>query len=54
VSEHANLPLQSLQFPLIHPNFVLPDQEADRYIASEQLAPTFAKRQLRKLRKLFK
>ncbi len=54
VSEHANLPLQSVQFPLIHPNFVLPDQEADRYIASEQLAPPFAKRQLRKLRKLFK
>ena len=52
VSEHANLPTQPLHFPLIHPDFVLPHLDADLFISREQIAPSFFKRQLRKLRKL--
>lgn len=52
VSKHADLPLQPMQFPMVHPNFVLPDVEADTYIAKEQIAPSFMKRQWRKICKL--
>ena len=52
VGVHANLPTQPLSFPLQHPVFVLPDLAADRYIADDQLAPSFFKRKWRRLMRM--
>jgi hypothetical protein len=52
VGVHANLPTQAIEFPLRHPAFVLPNIEADRYIASDQLAPSFYTRQWRRIKRL--
>jgi hypothetical protein len=52
VGVHANLPTQAIEFPLRHPSFVLADIEADRYIATDQLAPSFYKRQWRRIKRL--
>jgi hypothetical protein len=52
VGVHANLPTQAIEFPLRHPTFVLPNIEADRYIASDQLAPSFYTRQWRRIKRL--
>ena len=49
---HANMKVQAMQFPLKHPAFVLADPNADQYIADEQLAPSFIKRQLRRVKRL--
>jgi hypothetical protein len=48
----ANLPTQTIEFPLQHPIFVIPDLEADRFIATDQLAPTFYTRQVRRIKRL--
>jgi hypothetical protein len=53
VGEHANMPTASIDFPLVHPQFVLANTEADRFISEEQIAPSFFKRQLRRLKKYF-
>lgn len=53
VGVHANMPTQPIQFPLEHPMFVLADIEADRYIAQDQLAPSFMKRKWRRLQRTF-
>jgi hypothetical protein len=53
VGVHANLPTQAITFPLSHPNFVLPNVDADRYIANDQLAPPFYVRKWRGLKRLF-
>jgi hypothetical protein len=53
VGVHANLPTQAITFPLVHPTFVLQDIEADRYIASTQLAPSPVIRMWRRLKRLF-
>jgi hypothetical protein len=53
VGIHANMPTQPIAFPLIHPNFVLQDPEGDRFISEDQIAPSFIKRQVRKIKKLF-
>ncbi len=53
VGIHANMPTQPIQFPLVHPKFVLADIEADRYIARDQLAPSFIKRKWRRIQRLF-
>lgn len=53
VGVHANLPTEPLQFPLTHPTFVLPDLDADQYIADDQLAPSFLKRKWRRIQRLF-
>ncbi len=53
VGIHANMPTQPIQFPLVHPKFVLADIEADRYIAQDQLAPSFMKRKWRRLQRTF-
>ena len=52
VGVHANLPTQAIEFPLQHPTFVLPNLEADRYIASDQLAPSFYTRQWRRVKRI--
>ena len=52
VGIHANMPTEPMQFPLSHPTFVLQDPDADRYIADDQLAPSFARRQLRRVRRI--
>lgn len=52
VGIHANMPTEPMQFPLAHPSFVLQDPDADRYIADNQLAPSFAKRQVRRVRRI--
>jgi hypothetical protein len=48
---HAAMPTQPMDFPLRHPNFVLADQQADRYIADNQLAPSFVERQWRRIKR---
>jgi hypothetical protein len=53
VGVHANMPTQPIEFPLVHPMFVLADLEADRYIAQDQLAPSFMKRKWRRLQRMF-
>lgn len=53
VGIHANMPTQPIAFPLVHPNFVLQDPEGDRFISEDQIAPSFVKRQLRKINKQF-
>ena len=52
VGVHANLPTEAIEFPLQHPTFVLPNLEADRYIASDQLAPSFSTRQWRRIKRI--
>ncbi len=51
VGEHANMPTAPIDFPLAHAQFVLANTEADRFISEEQIAPSFFKRQLRRLKK---
>ena len=51
VGIHANMPTTSIGFPLVHPTFVLPHTEADRFIASHQIAPAFVQRLLRRLKR---
>jgi hypothetical protein len=51
VSEHANLPTAAMQFPLKHPAFVLANVEADQFISEQQIAPSFATRQWRRIKK---
>jgi hypothetical protein len=53
VGIHANMATQSMDFPLVHPNFVLPSAKADRYISNDQIAPSFLTRQMRKLKRYF-
>ncbi|MCM0034256.1 MAG: glycosyltransferase family 2 protein [Burkholderiaceae bacterium] len=53
VGIHANMPTQPIAFPLVHPNFVLQDPEGDRFISEDQIAPSFVKRQLRKIHRQF-
>ena len=52
VGIHANMPTEPMPFPLVHPNFVLQDPDADRFIADDQLAPSFARRQVRRVRRM--
>jgi hypothetical protein len=49
---HANMPTAALEFPLRHPEFVLQDTDADRFIASDQIAPSFALRQWRRVARI--
>jgi len=53
VGIHANMPTQPMTFPLVHPNFVLQDPDGDRFISEDQIAPSFVKRQLRKVNRQF-
>ena len=53
VGIHANMPTQPIVFPIKHPKFVLADEEADRYISSNQIAPSFVMRQICRLRRIF-
>lgn len=50
---HANMPTQPMQFPIRHPKFVLVNKEADQYISSDQIAPSFLRRQMRRIRRIF-
>jgi hypothetical protein len=50
---HANMPTQPMQFPIRHPKFVLVNKEADQYISSDQIAPSFLRRQIRRIRRIF-
>ena len=51
VGIHADMPTQPMTFPLKHPNFVLADVMADRYIADNQIAPSFIERQWRRIKR---
>lgn len=51
VGVHANMPTEPMEFPLKHPLFVLPDTAGDLFISQEQIAPTFIKRQVRRLKR---
>lgn len=49
---HANMPTIPIQFPLVHPNFILPDPLGDKFISDQQIAPSFLLRQLRRINKI--
>ena len=51
VGVHANMPTEPIEFPLKHPVFVLPNHAGDQYISQEQIAPSFIKRQVRRLKR---
>ena len=51
VGIHADMPTEPMRFPLVHPSFVLQDPQGDQFISQEQIAPSFAKRQWRKVKK---
>jgi hypothetical protein len=51
VGIHADMPIEPIKFPLKHPSFVLADVAADRYIADNQIAPSFIERQLRRIKR---
>lgn len=51
VGIHADMPIQPIAFPLVHPNFVLANVQADRYIADQQIAPSFIERQWRRIKR---
>lgn len=51
VGIHADMPTEPIQFPLAHPAFVLQDPLGDKFISEEQIAPSFVKRQMRKIKK---
>ena len=42
---------EPIEFPLKHPLFVLVDTAGDLFISQEQIAPTFIKRQVRRLKR---
>jgi hypothetical protein len=48
---HANMPTEPMRFPLVHPEVVVPSREGDDFISNDQIAPSFAKRQWRRLKK---
>jgi hypothetical protein len=54
VGVHSEMPITPIAFPLIHPNFVLANSAADEFICSDQIAPSFLKRQWRKVVKTWR
>ena len=51
VGIHANMATEPMIFPLIHPDAVLQDRNGDQFIADDQIAPSFAKRQWRRIKR---
>ena len=51
VGIHADMPTEPMRFPLVHPSFVLQDPQGDQFISQDQIAPSFVKRQWRKVKK---
>ena len=51
VGIHANMATEPMIFPLIHPDAVLQDRKGDQFIADDQIAPSFAKRQWRRIKR---
>ena len=49
----SNLATQAISFPLTHPSFVVPNTAADRFIATDQIAPSFYRRKWRRVKRLF-
>ena len=54
VGIHADMPTSPIQFPLKHPDFILANAEADRYISNDQIAPSFMRRQLRRIKRILR
>lgn len=54
VGIHADMPTSPIQFPLKHPDFILANAEADRYISNDQIAPSFMRRQLRRVKRILR
>jgi hypothetical protein len=51
VGIHANMPTEPMVFPLIHPDAVSQDPRGDQFITDDQIAPSFAKRQWRRIKR---
>jgi hypothetical protein len=51
---HANMPTTPLGFPLKHPEFILANSQADRFISKHQIAPSFSTRQWRRIKRLLR
>lgn len=54
VGIHADMPTSPIQFPLKHPDFLLANTEADRYISNDQIAPSFRRRQWRRVKRILR
>lgn len=54
VGIHADMPTSPIHFPLKHPDFILANAEADRYISNDQIAPSFMRRQLRRVKRILR
>lgn len=51
VGIHANMPTEPIEFPLVHPPNIMQDPEADKFISEDQIAPSFARRQWRRIKR---
>ena len=49
----ANLPVAKMSFPLIHPQFVIRDTQADRFTQNEHFSPNLRRRLINKSQKIF-
>jgi hypothetical protein len=54
VGIHADMPTRPIRFPLKHPDFILANAEADRYISNDQIAPSFLRRQWRRIKRILR
>jgi hypothetical protein len=48
---HANMATEPMEFPLVHPEVVVPSKEGDDFISNDQIAPSFIKRQWRRIKR---
>jgi hypothetical protein len=53
IGTHANMPTEPIQFPLTHPIEVVQNAKADKFVSEDQIAPSFSKRQWRKIKRYF-
>ncbi len=54
VGIHADMPTRPILFPLKHPDSIVPNIEADRYISNDQIAPSFLRRQWRRVKRILR
>ena len=51
VGIHANMPTEPMLFPLVHPASIQPDPQGDKFISEDQIAPSFVRRQWRRIKR---
>ena len=50
---YANLPVETMSFPLAHPQFIIRDTQADIFTQNEHYGLSFGRRLLNKTQKIF-